>query len=189
MSLGGSLPLSTRVLVQLHQVAVGIFEQGLLAARALFDRTLETNAGSFQGAICEARSSTAMTIRFKPPRSCRRPSGIARDPELPGPLSTSRRLSRSTSGKTREPRGRPRRRRTNVTLSNDRQARGYSGFTGMAVMTAEFHKFGTAFASGSGPLKTSAYPSPSFSSERPPIASTLVQLSLKTTSPCCASDT
>jgi hypothetical protein len=33
------------------------------------------------------KSVTSMAIRFQPPGCCRRPSGIGREPELPGPLS------------------------------------------------------------------------------------------------------
>ena len=47
------------------------------------------NPPNLSSAVRAGRSRTCRTIRFHPPGSCRRPSGITRDPDAPGPLRMS----------------------------------------------------------------------------------------------------
>ena len=89
-------------LEQLDRVARGILEQDLLAARPGDDVVAETSDRPPSAARprprCPRRSRW---MRFHPPGSGVRPSGIGRPAELFGPLSNRRRLPRDDIGKRR----------------------------------------------------------------------------------------
>jgi hypothetical protein len=76
--------------MKLDRVAIRILDLDLRAARTASTSFLNTVSMRLSASMWADRSSTYRTIRFHPPGAWRRPSGIGREPELPGPLSNSR---------------------------------------------------------------------------------------------------
>jgi hypothetical protein len=83
-------------LEELDRIPIGILELNLSATRAGFHFITELQPRFSSLSISRATSLTCSTMRFHPPASCRRPSGIGREPDAPGPLSSSLKPPRDT---------------------------------------------------------------------------------------------
>src|SRR5262245_64345685 len=81
---------------ELDRIAIRILQMNLLAAGSGFDLVAEDDALPLQCSDTDDKSSTSRAIRFQPPGSWVRASGMGREPELPGPLSHKARLSFDT---------------------------------------------------------------------------------------------